>query len=483
MPEHSATIYKNNIKYTVYAAGLPLLGAGLSHLRTRNIRFIADLSIVKDMSYIVDVGANMGYLSMQYHFAFPNAHILAIEPSSYNLKYLRKNTEHIDNIEILQVAAARDTCELEIAMPTPVQRGDIRLGMEDWDNTGALSIFGEGDLHREKVKGVRLDDVVSQKVDYLKLDIEGSELEALLGAHRILTEDRPVIQIEMRPQNLAMAGTNAHEVHELILGHGYMRIGKHAGDSLYCHSSINYSAVADYKLRQEYSAPDELLFQRFKSYLTRKDVDFLRQIDKVKTIKNIYDVGACIGVLSLLFVATFGDVVVHAIEPSSVNFTYLITNTETEPRIFCENVALSNKDGTINIAMPTQEQRPEMTEETSKSSALISVYGESDLYSEEVTARKLDSTAMKKVDLIKIDAEGHEWEVLEGAERILMEDRPIVFLNLRKGTQRMAGRTRLDLRKKIGSYGYKRVGHYRGDAIYFPEELELPEGVPMEMQA
>ena len=38
-----------------------------------------------------------------------------------------------------------------------------------------------------------------------------------------------------------------------------------------------------------------------------------------------------------------------------------------------------------------------------------------------------------------------------------------------------------ELRRKIGTYGYKRVGHYKGDAIYFPEELELPEDIPLEM--
>ena len=100
------------------------------------------------------------------------------------------------------------------------------------------------------------------------------------------------------------------------------------------------------------------------------------------------------------------------------------------------------------------------------------------MYAEEVPVHKLDDIVIGKVDLLKIDAEGHEYEVLEGAERILFEDRPIVFLNLRKGTQKMAGHTKDEVKKRISLYGYKRVGHYRGDAIYFPEEIELPEDIP-----
>lgn len=481
MPEHTATFWRKGIEYKVCVTGLPVLVAGLKHMRARKIDFLAELSLAKDIEYVVDAGANMGFLSMQYHFAFPNAKILAIEPSSYNLKFLKKNVSGIRNIEVMQAAVARENSDLEIALPTRKQRIDVKLAAEDWDNTGTLSVFGKSTEYREKVRGVKLDDVVEKRVDFLKLDVEGSELEALIGADRILTDDRPIIQIEMRPTNLAMAGTGVHEVHRHILGYGYSRIGKHGGDSIYCHSSIDHNRISEHKLRQTYSSPSELLFDRFKTHLTRDDIAFLRQINKVKRILNIYDVGACIGVLSLLFRAAFGQAVVHAIEPSKANFGHLEHNTVHAGGILIEKVALSNRNGFVKIAMPTIEQRPEMTDESTESSALISVYGESDLYSEIVPVHKLDDHAIGIVDIIKLDAEGHEYEVLEGAERILLNDRPIVFLNLREGTQKMAGRTRLELREKMGSYGYKRVGHHRGDAIYFPEELELPNDVPMEM--
>ena len=481
MPEHSATFWKNNIKYEIFSTGLPVLHSGIKHIMQVNTQYISDFAIAKDINYVVDVGANMGFTSLLFHFAFPNAKILAIEPSSYNTKFLNRNVGEVDNIETAQVAVISDNREIEIALPSKVQRGDIKLVTEEWDNTGALSIYGETDLYREKVRGVRLDDIITQKVDYLKLDIEGAELEALKGAHRILTEDQPYIQIELRVANLLMAGTDVHEVHRFIQSYGYVRIATYAGDSIYCHSGLDYNKVAEHKLKKYFSSPTERLQKTFRFHLNTNDIVFLDQISKVKEIKKIYDIGACIGVMSVLFASSFRDATIHAIEPSSKNFSYLLLNSKWNDRIIPERFALSNKDGNIKIAMPTKEQRPEMDKESESNSAIISVYGESYLYSEEVRKYKLDSIAESPVDLIKIDAEGHEYEVLEGAEAILAEDRPIVFLNIREGTQRLAGRTTMELRQKMGSYGYKRVGHYKGDAIYFPEELELPNDIPMEM--
>ena len=481
MPEHSATFYKNNIKYDVFATSLPVMVAGLKHPMEKSTSFFADFALSREINYVVDVGANMGFTALMYHFAYPNAKILAVEPSSYNMKFLQRNVDRIENIDTLQVAAVSKTRELEIALPSREQRGDIQLVTEEWDNTGAISIYGETDLYREQVKGVRLDDVVTQRVDFLKLDIEGAELEALKGAHRILSEDTPFIQIELRVANLLMAHTDVHEVHRLIQSYGYARVGRYAGDSIYCHTGEDYEKVAEHKVKKHFAAPSERLYDTFRFHLRNHDYRFVEQIKKVKDIKNIYDVGACIGVMSILLASVFDDAYVYAYEPLSKNFSYLIMNIKWNSRIVPERCALSNKNGTLKIAMPTREQRPEMDKDAEENPAIVSVYGESDLYSEEVRAYVLDDVAENKVDLLKIDVEGHEYEVLEGAERVLMNDRPIVFLNVREGTQRMAGSTTDELRRKIGTYGYKRVGHYKGDAIYFPEELELPEDIPLEM--
>lgn len=56
--------------------------------------------------------------------------------------------------------------------------------------TSALAQYGE-----EKVRVYQLDSVIEEPVTFIKMDIEGSEKEAILGARRIITEYKPKLAI------------------------------------------------------------------------------------------------------------------------------------------------------------------------------------------------------------------------------------------------------------------------------------------------
>ncbi len=58
---------------------------------------------------------------------------------------------------------------------------------------GAHIVTGEGE--GSHIEAVRLDDVVNEKVTYIKMDIEGSELDALDGCKATILRDRPRLAI------------------------------------------------------------------------------------------------------------------------------------------------------------------------------------------------------------------------------------------------------------------------------------------------
>ena len=131
---------------------------------------------------VLDLGGNIGAFSMEIHRQFPTARIIAYEPHPANAKMFRMNAPYAT---LVDKAVSRST-------------GTIRF--EDGVDFAGLKIAEEGGI---AVESISLDDIVRglERVDLLKMDIEGSEYEVLAAASpetfikikRILleTHDRP----------------------------------------------------------------------------------------------------------------------------------------------------------------------------------------------------------------------------------------------------------------------------------------------------
>ena len=212
-------------------AKIALYGA-LGHLCTEtNHLFLRNAAKARPINYVVDVGANVGATAILLHRAFPDARILAIEPMSINYDCLLHNIKDFPLIAPLKIAAFDKRAEIRLSMPTSVQRPDIgrRFG-----NAGLFSIYGEDMEHSEKALADKLDDIVDDRVDFLKIDVEGAEALVLAGANRIVAEDRPFIMIEARLSNISMAGRTLKEYKEYFTAIDYIMVGNYAGDALMC---------------------------------------------------------------------------------------------------------------------------------------------------------------------------------------------------------------------------------------------------------
>jgi FkbM family methyltransferase len=131
---------------------------------------------------MVDVGANIGYFSLLWANARPENRVFAFEASPRTLPLLRKNVEHNRlgaRIDVNAVAVGRESGKLA-----------FDLGPEDQTGWGGVTL----DQGRENVtvEVVRLDDRLDplQKIDLLKIDIEGADTWALMGCERLLRNGR-----------------------------------------------------------------------------------------------------------------------------------------------------------------------------------------------------------------------------------------------------------------------------------------------------
>ena len=211
------------------------LGGALRHFRTENLVLLRCLSGIKPIRYVVDVGANIGGTALLFRSAFPDARILAIEPVSNTYDYLLHNTKDIPQIETLKMASYNKRDRISLAMPLPRQRPAISL---DFGNDGLYSIYGKDTEHSEMVDADTLDSMAGGPVDLLKIDVEGAEMCVLEGAKRIVAEDRPIIIIELREENIDMSGHTLREYEDYFVATNYKMSGYYKGDPLFFPSEL-----------------------------------------------------------------------------------------------------------------------------------------------------------------------------------------------------------------------------------------------------
>ena len=152
------------------------------------INFYENDNHVRPGDVVLDCGAHAGQMTTLFGLvAGANGKVIAFDPFPQN--YLQ-----------VEAQAALNGFNLE----------SPRAGVGNRHGTVRVSICGqmtaevernlEGDLIDMKI--VTLDDFVDAKPTFLKLDVEGAEVDALLGARRLLETCRPRMCIEFHPQFL-----------------------------------------------------------------------------------------------------------------------------------------------------------------------------------------------------------------------------------------------------------------------------------------
>lgn len=137
---------------------------------------------------IFDGGANIGFVTYQFHKRFKNASIYSFEPNPSVFSKLKKSTESNKNVYVINKGIGNE---------------DLILNFYKNNNTGTSSFLEPNDFHKahlarkyEKIEipTISINQFCQQnsidKIDILKLDIEGFELNALKGCKEMLLENK-----------------------------------------------------------------------------------------------------------------------------------------------------------------------------------------------------------------------------------------------------------------------------------------------------
>lgn len=145
---------------------------------------------IKPNDVIIDVGANLGFTTILFSkLVGPNGKVISFEPSPTIHPKLLK-TIHMNSLQ--NVSTIYGGCGTE--------EGELELCRIDGSSGNASLRVRQENALLEKIKIRPLDDWLASeknKISFLKIDTEGFEAEVLKGAHRILSQDRPIIYIEL----------------------------------------------------------------------------------------------------------------------------------------------------------------------------------------------------------------------------------------------------------------------------------------------
>ena len=191
--------------------------------------------LIKPGYCIVEIGAHIGYVSQVFEdLAGPTGCVIVCEPTSSSLSFLRRNV--FPETIILPIAISDHNgyasffCE--------AKGGFTNSLIKDWTfqhMQGQLETDG-GSLEvpqNVQVKVLRLDDVCSGlkiQPDFLKIDVEGAELDVLKGSVNVLANVRSLM--------VEASGTACEQVFEFLESYGFSHISSSGANHFFAHSGL-----------------------------------------------------------------------------------------------------------------------------------------------------------------------------------------------------------------------------------------------------
>lgn len=159
----------------------------------------------------IDVGANVGYHALRMaRQVGPSGRVVAIEPAPGAVARLRRNLSLNDLAHAAIVVAALGDHDVE----------SVELQLQS-----SYPLSGRGGPERVLTRVARLDSLVLERqlerVDFIKIDVDGQEAQVLRGARGTLRRFRPPVLFELTPTAVEAGGESIEELFGALLDLGY----------------------------------------------------------------------------------------------------------------------------------------------------------------------------------------------------------------------------------------------------------------------
>ena len=158
---------------------------------------------------VIDAGANIGWYTLAMaRVVGPSGRVYSFEPAEEELTRLRSNVRlnRFENVRIKPLALAE---------------AEGWATLSDTLDAGTTYVGGG----KRRIATTSLDRLVAEegleRIDFIKMDVEGSELHVLRGAREVLRRFHPMLMVELEPVPLSRMGTDPQTVIAFLRSEGY----------------------------------------------------------------------------------------------------------------------------------------------------------------------------------------------------------------------------------------------------------------------
>jgi FkbM family methyltransferase len=140
-------------------------------------QYFEDFIVMNKNCNFIDAGGFDGFTSLTFSKWYRNyGKIFYFEPAPKSFKHSKQVLKDIRDVVYFQNG---------LWNKTEILRFNSSMG-----NSSRISETGE-----EIINVVAIDDVINEPVSFIKIDIEGAEQNALVGAQKVITKYKPVIAV------------------------------------------------------------------------------------------------------------------------------------------------------------------------------------------------------------------------------------------------------------------------------------------------
>jgi len=182
----------------------------------------------KEKINIIDIGANLGFYSVVYAMN-EGVDVISFEPFPDTFEYLEKNIKlnNILNVYPFQMGLFSKNEDMPIGSSDAFNFYGFFtkiIKFTDKKQVGCYSVY-TSDNQAPIAKFVKGDEclILSEKehIDFIKIDVEGSELEVIKGLEATILKHHPILRIEFSLHALSAAGISYTDLWNYLIQLGY----------------------------------------------------------------------------------------------------------------------------------------------------------------------------------------------------------------------------------------------------------------------